>query len=231
MVNPRDVSFKTQAGSVRREASRALLSQATMLFSLAALSLVLAGGIKESLDQFREAGPGVGGDVGASLVALGAAYLFGWILALASVRAYGNLLLPVLLRVYVWILLVGVAVLYVGVIFKLFRQPQNVSRFPLYLALLLAGIAALLGLHLIGVLDDLRPCSVPLLLAGLFHLSMLVVRYVFLPGARPGYLAWDLLFLTGMLAVAGVLLAFPGFLNAPRRAVDRLCARLARPPE
>jgi hypothetical protein len=199
-----------------------------MVFSLAALTLAMAGGARETIALFQEGLGRVHTDsLAASLVALGVAYLFGWILALVSTRAFANLLMPVILRIYAWVTLAGVGALYVRIVFRLFQQPANVAHFPVYLALLLAGMAALLGLHLIGEQRDLRPYSVPLLLISLFHLAMIVTRYVFLPGARPGFLFWDLAFFCGMLAIAGAMLAHLGIFDGLRRAVDGLFGNLA----
>jgi hypothetical protein len=235
MSNPQETIPKVRAlpaggkaGGTHAAYKRALLSQTTMAFSLAALTLAMAGGAKEAVDLFREGLSAIRTDtLGASLVVLGVAYLFGWTLALASTRAYGNLLMPPILRIYTWGTLAGVAALYVRIILKLFQQPQNVARLPVYLAMLVAGMVALLGLHLIGEECDLRPYSVPLLLISLFHLAMIVTRYVFLPGARPGFLFWDLAFFCGMLAIAGGMLAHLGIFGGLRRAVDGLFRDLA----
>ena len=235
MSNPQDGFSKVHAlpadgtaGAAQGSSKRALLSQTTMIFSLVALTLALAGGTKETVDLFGEGLGQVRTDtLAASLIALGVAYFFGWVLALVSTRAYANLLMPLVLRVYAWATLAGVAALYMRVIFKLFQQPQNVARFPVYLAMLLAGMGALLGLHLIGEERDLRAYSVPLLLISLFHLSMIVTRYVFTPGARPGFLVWDLVFFCGMLVIAGGMLAHLGIFNGLRRAVDGLFNSLA----
>jgi hypothetical protein len=235
MSNPQEGYHKVdvlpingRGGAARCSSKRALLSQTTMIFSLVALTLAMAGGAKEAIDLFRDGLSSVRTDtLAASLVALGVAYLFGWVLALVCTRAYANLLMPLILRIYTWATLAEIGGLYVRIILKLFQQPDNVARFPVYLAMLIAGMAALLGLHLIGEERDLRPYSVPLLLISLFHLAMIVTRYVFLPGARPGFLFWDLAFFCGILAVSGGMLAHLGIFNGLRRAVDRLFVNLA----
>ncbi len=207
---------------------RSLLSQTTMAISLGSLTIAMIGGAKLALDVFSSGSKQVKADtLLASLTALTLAYLFGWILALACTRGYSNLVMPVVIRAYTWATLGGVGVLYLKIIFKLFEQPADVSRFPVYLAMLLAGMGALLGLHLIGEDRDLRPFSVPLLLISLFQLGMIVYRYVFTPNARPGFLVWDLLFFVGMLSLAALMLAHLGVLNGLRWAVDGIFKNLA----
>ncbi len=207
---------------------RALLSHTTMGVSLAALTLSIVGGGKLAVDVFTEGVNAVKVDtLVASLVALGLAYLFGWILALACTRAYANLVMPLVIRIYAWLTLVGIGVLYIRIILKLYQQPQNVARLPVYLLMLSAAMAVLLGLHLIGEDHDMRPFSVPLLLISLFQLCMIVYRYVFTSNARPGFLVWDLVFFVGMLVISGMMLAHLGVLNGIRRAVDGIFRNLA----
>jgi hypothetical protein len=235
MSNPQDnlpkvqpfVQEDTQAAN-NGMSKRALLSQTTMIVSLVALTLAIVGGAKLAIDLFLEGSHQLRTDtLIASLVALGLAYLFGWILALASTRAYANLVMPLVIRIYTWITLAGIGALYVRIIFKLFQQPDNVARFPIYLMMLVAGMGVLLGLHLVGENRDLRAFSVPLLLLSLFQLCMIVYRYVFTPNAKPGFLVWDLVFFFGMLSISGLMLAHLGVLNWLRRAVDGIFKNLA----
>ncbi len=206
---------------------RALLSQTTMGVSLVALTLSIIGGGKLALDVFQEGINSVRIDaLIASMVALGLSYLFGWILALACTRAYSNLVMPLIIRIYAWLTLAGVSALYIRIVFQLFEQPVNAARLPVYMVMLLAGMGVLLGLHLIGEDEDLRPFSIPLLLIGLFQLCMIVYRYVFMTNARPGFLVWDLIFFIGMLVVSGLMLAHWGVLNGLRRVVDGIFKNL-----
>jgi hypothetical protein len=210
------------------QSKRALLSQTTMGVSLMALTLAIVGGAKLAIDVFREGMNAVRADtLIASLVALGLAYVFGWILALASTRAYANLVMPLIIQAYAWVTLGGVGALYLKIIIKLYEQPANVARFPIYMVMLMAGMAVLLGLHLIGEDHDLRPLSVPLLCLSMFQLSMIVYRYVFTSNANPGFLVWDLLFFGGMLSLSGLMLAHLGVLNGLRSAVDGIFTNLA----
>jgi hypothetical protein len=207
---------------------RALLSQTTMGVSLVALTLSIVGGGKLAIDVFRE---GLGqfkvDTLIASMVALGLAYIFGWLLAIACTRAYANLVMPLIIRIYAWLTLAGIGILYVRIIFKLYEQPENVARFPVYMLMLIAGLAVLLGLHLIGEDNDLRPYSIPLLLLSLVQLCMIVYRYVFTANSKPGFLFWDLLFFIGVLAISALMLAHFGVLNGLRGAVDGIFKNLA----
>ena len=64
---------------------------------------------------------------------LGLAYLFGWLAAGISIRVYGNLILPGIIRIYSWITLGGASILYVMILQRLFRQAYDLPHYWAYL--------------------------------------------------------------------------------------------------
>jgi hypothetical protein len=67
-------------------------------------------------------------------------------------------------------------------------------HFLAYVLIVITGLGAMVGLHLIIEDHDLRPFSIPLLIINLLQLGVIVFRYVFTAGAHPAYLLNDLLF-------------------------------------
>jgi hypothetical protein len=82
--------------------------------------------------------------------------------------------------------------------------------------IIVAGLTAMVGLHLIIEDHDLRPFSIPLLVISMIQLGLIVFRYVF-TAADPGYLWKDLLFFFMMALFAYLMLAHIGLLK-PLRA-------------
>ena len=73
----------------------------------------------------------------------------------------------------------------------------------------------MVGLHLIVEDHDLRPLSIPLLVISMFHLALIVFRYVFTQ-ANQDYLVTDLIFFFMMASFGYLMLAHIGLL-APLR--------------
>jgi len=202
------------------ESERSFLSQATMLVGFAALTLAMGGGvwlIWKVLDN------GVMNNLDMAIVAMipiGLAYSVGWIFSILSIRAYNNLVFPLLVRYYSWFTLAGGLVLYIKVIQKLFTQGYQFANFIAYSFILLGVLLALFGLHLLPEEHDLRPFSIPIFLVGLFQLWMMFVRYVFFPNKGNGiYILGDLSIFAIMQTIAGLMMAHNGLFNPLRKSI------------
>lgn len=195
---------------------RGLLSISMLLFSLGGLTIAMLAGAKLVYDIL---------DVGLinsldglliKVIVIGLAYLVGWTTAMLAIRVYGNLVLPFIINLYIWGSLVGICSLYLLILQRLFNQQYDTSRFIAYVLIMGAGLASLVGLHLIIEGHDLRPLAIPLMIINLIQLGLIVLRYVFTPDVRPGYLIFDLIFFAGMTAFSVFILAHIGLL-APVR--------------
>src|SRR5574340_618563 len=212
---------------------RGLLSVLTVVLSLGALTAALVGGARMILDILNDGLMNNLHLVWAKTLVLALAYLCGWISAAASIRAYGNLVLPILIRMYAWTTLAGTSVLYILVLERLFKQVYDLPHYWAYLLMVAAGLAALVGLHLVLDEHDLRPYAIPLLLINLIQLSLIVIRYVFTSNPNPWYLWGDLLFFSLMISFSGLMLAHLGLLTPYRRriyAFFEMHSPLIRPP-
>ncbi|HXD10739.1 MAG TPA: hypothetical protein VN653_11800 [Anaerolineales bacterium] len=206
-------------GNGGRVSQRGLLSIVMLLISIGALTISLSGGVKLISDVFSEGGLTIDslGGVVPKVIVVGVAYIVGWLTAMFAIRVYGNLILPMLINWFVWGCLVGVCVLQILVLQRLFQQGYDLLHYLAYLCVMAAGLSAMVGLHLILEDHDLRPFSVPLLIICLGQLGLIVDRYVFEATADSSYLWKDLFFFFAMSAVAIFMLAHWGLLAPVRK--------------
>ena len=195
---------------------RGMLSLAMLLVSVSALSMAFLGGAKLVLDVFGEGLMNALNGMGAKAFVIFLAYAVGWLTAVAAIRIYGNLVLPIVIDLFAWACLCGVCILYLLVLQRLYWQVYDMTRYWAYLTIMAAGLGSLVGLHLIVEDHDLRPFSIPLLLISLLQLGLIVYRYVFTSTVLAGFLWKDLLFLFAMSAFSISMLAHFGLL-APIR--------------
>jgi hypothetical protein len=151
----------------------------------------------------------------AKVLVIGLAYSVGWVTAMVAIRVYGNLVLPFLIKYMIWGCLVGVCLLYVQILGKMYDQEYDLLRFGVYLFIMAGGLGAMVGLHLIVEDHDLRPLSIPILVICMIHLGLIVFRYVF-TSANQAYLWKDLLFFLAMASFGYLMLAHRGMLTPLR---------------
>jgi hypothetical protein len=192
-----------------------MLSILMLLASMGALGFALIGGAKLVLDIL---GTGIENSLPTlppKALVVGLAYAVGWITAMVAIRVYGNLVLPFIINYLIWGCLIGVCALYVLILQRMYDQMYTLLKFTAYLMIMVAGLGAMVGLHLILEDHDLRPLSIPLLVISMIHLGLIVFRYVFTV-ANPDYLFTDLLFFIVMASLGYLMLAHIGLL-APLR--------------
>jgi hypothetical protein len=195
---------------------RGLLSLAMMLSSISALTFALLGGARLILDIFSVGLANSLNGLGTKALVIGLAYMVGWLTAMIAIRVYSNLILPIIINFFTWGCLVGVCVLYLLVLQRLYTQGYDMLHYWAYLIIVAAGLFAMVGLHLIIDGHDLRPFSIPLLIISLIQLGLIVFRYVFTGTANTSYLWRDLLFFLAMAIFSFYMLAHFGLL-APLR--------------
>lgn len=204
----------TQPRNGRHVSQRGMLSLAMSFISLVALGIAMLGGAKLAYDLLANPG-GVKTSLLAAVIALGITYVLGWLAAMVAIRVYGNLILPMLLNLVMWACLAGICYLYVEILQRLYLQQYDFWRFWKYVLVMLAGLTALVGLHLVIEGHNLRPFAIPLLFTSLVHLGLIVFRYVFV-GGKFVYIFGDLFFLFGMSSFSILMLAHVGLLDPLR---------------
>lgn len=211
--NPRGPSILSRNGN--RLSQRGMLSLLMLLASIGALSFALIGGAKLVLDIFSVGLINYLAGISTKVLVVGLAYAVGWVTAMIAIRVYGNLVLPFVINFLIWGCLIGVCALYVLILQRLYDQAYDLLHYFAYLMIVAAGLAAMIGLHLIIEDHDLRPLSIPLLIISLIQLGLIVFRYVF-TDANPTFLWKDLFFFLSMAALAYLMLAHIGLLKPLR---------------
>ena len=130
------------------------------------------------------------------------------------------------MKLYAWIILAGLAALQIAIIFKLFAQVYEIPNFLKYVTLFVAGLVALIGVHLIIEDHDLVPFSFPILIISLFHLYFIVSHYIFYKNANGSevknmYVIGDALFFLLTSCLGALMSAHLGILSGVRKTIDR----------
>lgn len=215
-MNGRKGTSPTQPRNGKGHVSqRGMLSLAMSLVSLVVLGIAMLGGAKLAYDVLANPG-GAKTSLFAAVVALGITYAVGWLAAMVAIRVYGNLVLPMLLNLLMWACLAGICYLYVEILVRLYGQEYTFWQFLKYVFVMLAGLAVLVGLHLVIEDHNLRPFSIPLLFGSMIQLGLIVFRYVFVGSEHPFYMLGDLFFLFGMTGFSVMMLAHVGLLDPLR---------------
>jgi hypothetical protein len=201
---------------------RGLLSIAMLMFSVGSLGFAMLAGawlVYNVFDAGLSASLNSLDGLFIKVIVVGLAYLVGWGTAILAIRVYGNLVLPFIINLFIWGILIGICTLYLMIIKRLYNQEYDVLHFMVYVAVMAGAVVAMIGLHLVLEGHDLRPLSIPILIIVFIQLGLIVLRYVFTPDARPGYLFFDLIFFIGMAAFSGFMLAHVGILGPFRRQI------------
>ena len=205
--------------SVGNVSQRGLLSIAMLLFSVGGLSIALLAGAKLVFDIFDVGLMNALDGLFIKVIVIGLAYVVGWITSMLAIRVYGNLVLPFIINLYIWGCLIGICTLYLLILQRLYDQQYDLPRFIAYVLIMGAGLTAMIALHLIIEGHNLRPLALPILIINLIQLGLIVLRYVFTPDAKGGYLLLDVIFFAGMTAFSAFMLAHIGLLRPLRRQI------------
>jgi hypothetical protein len=189
----------------------------SIIFALGALCLVLhlAGVARLAYDVVL-----VGAVSGllVKVVILGLAFVFGLGLGTLSQRRFESPAFPLFARVYGWVYLALAWLSYLGITFVVNRQQYSVLQYGSFWALLVVELGAVVALRLVAPGRVMSLAAVPMLGVVLFHLLLLVYRYVFASAPVTWYLAGDLLLIIGMGLIATTMLGE----NAFRAVLDRV---------
>jgi hypothetical protein len=204
---------KDQSHHSHKVSQRGLMSVIMLILSVGALGIAMLGG---AWMVYGMLGEQQGTGFVAPVIVLGIAYAVGWLSAMFGIRVFGNLILPMLINLFTWIVLAGVCILYIEIISRLYDQQYTLLKFGKYVIVMAAALAAMVGLHLVIEDHNLRLFAVPLLILTMVHLGVIVIRYVFVTKYNPIYIFGDLTFLFGMAGFAIMMLAHMGLLDPLR---------------
>jgi len=216
---------KTRPPRKKQVDTGGMLSLATMLVSLAAVSIALGGGlilIFEILDQ------GLANSMDkmpVKLLVLGITFFFGWGIGLVSIRGFGNRLYPIIIKLYSWGCLAAAGVLYIKVIQKLYIHEYDDPRLGMYVIILLGVLFVLLCLHLLLEEHDPRPFAIPLLIISIVHLFVIVYHYVFDGNVEGKYAKGDFMVFFLMITVSGLILMHSRILSPVREMIGDIFSK------
>ncbi len=199
--------------SPKKISERGLMSIVMLIISVGTLGIAMLGGAKMVYDMLGEQS---GTGFFAPVIALGITYFVGWLTAMVGIRVFGNLILPILINLFTVICLIGICYLYVEIMQRLYLQKYSLMQFIKYSVVMIAGLLAMVGLHLIVEGHNLRPFAIPLLLLSMIQLGLIVYRYVFVGSDQPFYILGDLTFLFGLSAFSILMMAHVGLLDPLR---------------
>lgn len=221
---PPFVERKTQPPRRNGVDTRGMLSVVTMLVSMAALTVSMLGAARLVIDVFDDGLANSPGGILVKMAVLGLAFFFGWGIGLASIRGFGNLVYPMVVRFYAWACLAAVGILYIKVIQKLYAQAYDGLHFWAYLIMLLGGLFVLICLHLLVEGHDLRPFAIPLLIISVLQLFVIVYRYVFTANANGWRLFGDFTIFFVMVSLSALMLMHIGILSPLRDWINGMFA-------
>ncbi len=219
---PPFVERKTQPPRRNGVDTRGMLSVVTMLVSLGALTVSMLGAAKLVVDVFDDGLASSLGGILVKVVVLGLAFFFGWGIGLVSIRGFGNLVYPMVIKLYAWSCLAAVGILYIKVIQKLYMQAYDGLHFWAYLVMLLGGLFVLICLHLLVEGHDLRPFAIPLLIISVLQLFVIVYRYVFTADANGWKLFGDFAIFFVMISLSALMLMHIGILSPLRDWINEI---------
>jgi hypothetical protein len=198
---------------------RGLLSISMLMFSVGGLTIAMLAGAKLVFDIFNVGLLESLDGLVIKVIVISLAYFVGWVAAMLAIRVYGNLVLPFIINLYIWICLIGICTLYLLILQRLYNQEYDILHFIAYVAVMASAAFAMIGLHLILDGHDLRPLAIPILIINLIELGLIVLRYVFTPDVKLSYLIFDIIFFAGMAAFALFMMAHVGLLAPIRRQI------------
>lgn len=202
--------------------TRGMLSLATMFASLSALSVSMGGAVILVFAIFDDGLANSLDGLLVKVIVLGFAFMFGWGAGLVSIRGFGNLIYPIIIKIYAWGSLVAICILYIKVIQKLYLQKYDTMHFWAYLVMLLGGLFVLISLHLLIEDHDLRPFAIPLLIISVLQLFVTVFRHV-LDAQPDGWkLAGDITIFLMMISISSLMLMHIGILSPMRDQIGEL---------
>jgi len=202
--------------------TRGMLSVATMFVSLASLTVSMGGAAKLIFDIFDDGLADNLDGLSIKVTVLALAFLFGWGVGLVSIRSFGNLVYPLIIKIYIWVCLGAVGILYIKIIQKLYIQKYDGLHFWAYLMMLFGGLFVLIFLHLLIEDHDLRPFSIPLLIVSVVQLLVIVARYVFEPNPNGWMIFADFTIFIVMISVSALMLMHIGILSPLRNRISKL---------
>ena len=193
----------------------------SVVFALGALCLVLVwfGLGRVAYDVVVT---GVLSNLVVKFLVLAVVYVFGVGLGTLSRTRFENPIFPRLARVYAWAFLALLWLTYLGIILRLDGQQYSLLEYFSFLVVLAVQLLALGGLRMVTSDRPMPYFALSLLLIVLFHLVLVVYRYVFASAPMSVYLAGDLVLLFSMAVASSAMLGEDAFKSFIERFIEKV---------
>lgn len=152
------------------------------------------------------------------IVILALVYVIGLGLGTLSQRRFGSGGFPLFARVYCWVYLVVAWLTYLGVTLIVNQQTYSILQYVYLVVVLAVVMATVLSLRLVVPGRTIGLAAIPMLAVVLFHLLLVVYRYVFASLPVTSGVFGDLFLLVVMTLVSTAMLGE----NAFRALLDRV---------
>jgi hypothetical protein len=153
-------------------------------------------------------------------------FVVGWVCGLIAVRHYHNKYALFMSRFFIWLMLLGIMMLYAIVMFKFFTKHNEpvdwrFFKFLVYTGIIGGALVALIGLALIPPQDgDMKLFGWILFAECLVHAIVVAVRYAFVPDPNANMLGFDLLMMAMLFSYSLLAIAHRGLLKGIRKSLN-----------
>jgi hypothetical protein len=192
----------------------------SLVFALAALCLLinLVGLGRLAYDVVVA---GAAANLVVKVIILAVVFIIGLGLGVLSLRRFQSPAFPLFARVYTWAFLAFTWVTYLGITLQVNAQQYSLLQYLSYLLLLGTQIAMVIGLGLMVPGRTIAIFAIPVLAVVLFHLLLVVYKYVFASLPASAYLAGDLVLLLSMTVVGTAMLGETAFRAVLDRVIEK----------
>jgi hypothetical protein len=149
---------------------------------------------------------------------LGVVFVFGLGLGTLSQRRFESPAFPLFARVFGWVYLALTWVSFLGIALLVNAQRYSLLQYGAYWLLLALELGAVIALRLVAPGRAIGLFAIPMLAVVLFHLLLVVYRFVFASVPVTLYLVGDLALIFGMGLISSTMLGE----NAFRAVLDRI---------
>lgn len=204
-----------------REQDNSRLIFGSLVFVLGALFLLinLAGVARLAYDVVVLGAPT---NLLVKVLILTIVFAFGLALGMASVRRFGNAGFLLFGRVYTWTFLGLTCLTYLGIALRISTHDYSVLLYGAFLLIIIMEVAIMFALRLVVADKHIGIFSIPVLAIVLFHLLLIVYKYVFASIPLSAYLLGDLFFLLLMASVGTSMMGESAFRSVIERVIERV---------
>ena len=167
-------------------------------------------------------GAGAASNLVVKVLILGVVFAFGLGLGALSRSRFGSPAFAAFARVYLWVYLAFTWLTYLAITLRVSSQQYSFLQYLSLLFMLAVELLAIAGLRLAAPTGAIGFFAVPMLAIVLFHLVLIVYRYIFASQPLSLYLAGDLFLMLTMAVISTSMLGENTFRTLVERFIERV---------